>query len=376
MTNIEAGIKAAEEIGYPVLVRPSFVLGGRAMQIVAKEEQLRHYLKTAVEIDEDKPVLVDKYIRGKEVEVDAICDGKQVFVPGIMELVERTGIHSGDSISVYPSFSISQRVKETILDYTARLGLGIGIIGLFNIQFIVDEHDDVYIIEVNPRSSRTVPFLSKATGYALADIATLVILGKSLAEQGITEIYPPEKQRYYVKAPAFSFAKLNGMDAYLSPEMKSTGEAIGYDKSLQRAMYKAMLASGIKLQNYGTVVVTLADEDKEEALPLVRRFYNMGFNIEATIGTANFLKEHGIRTRVRRKLSEGSEEILESIRAGYVSYVINTRAILSGVHYEDGVAIRRCASQNNITMLTSLDTVKMLLDVLEEMTIGISTIDA
>ena len=376
VTNIEAGIKAAEEIGYPVLVRPSFVLGGRAMQIVAKEEQLRHYLKTAVEIDEDKPVLVDKYIRGKEVEVDAICDGKQVFVPGIMELVERTGIHSGDSISVYPSFSISQRVKETILDYTARLGLGIGIIGLFNIQFIVDEHDDVYIIEVNPRSSRTVPFLSKATGYALADIATLVILGKSLAEQGITEIYPPEKQRYYVKAPAFSFAKLNGMDAYLSPEMKSTGEAIGYDKSLQRAMYKAMLASGIKLQNYGTVVVTLADEDKEEALPLVRRFYNMGFNIEATIGTANFLKEHGIRTRVRRKLSEGSEEILESIRAGYVSYVINTRAILSGVHYEDGVAIRRCASQNNITMLTSLDTVKMLLDVLEEMTIGISTIDA
>ena len=375
VTNIEAGIKAAEEIGYPVLVRPSFVLGGRAMQIVAKEEHLRHYLKTAVEIDEDKPVLVDKYIRGKEVEVDAICDGKDVFVPGIMELVERTGIHSGDSISVYPSFSISQKVKETILDYTQRLGLGIGIIGLFNIQFIVDEDDSVYIIEVNPRSSRTVPFLSKATGYSLADIATRVILGESLKSQGITEIYPPEKSRYYVKAPAFSFSKLSGMDAYLSPEMKSTGEAIGYDKKLHRAMYKAMIASGIKLQNYGTVVVTLADEDKEEALPLVRRFYNMGFNIEATIGTANFLKEQGIRTRIRRKLSEGSEEILDSIRAGYVSYVINTRAILSGVHYEDGVAIRRTASQNNITMLTSLDTVKVLLDVLEEVTIGISKID-
>ena len=375
VTSIEAGIKAAEEIGYPVLVRPSFVLGGRAMQIVAKEEALRNYLKTAVEIDEDKPVLVDKYIRGKELEVDAVCDGKQVFVPGIMELVERTGVHSGDSISIYPTYSISEKVKNTILDYTEKLGLGIGIIGLFNIQFIVDEHDDVYIIEVNPRSSRTVPFLSKATGYSLADIATLVILGRTLKDQGFTALYPKEKERFYVKAPAFSFSKLHGMDAYLSPEMKSTGEAIGYDKKLHRAMYKAMIASGIKVQNYGTVVVTLADEDKEEALPLVRRFYDMGFNIEATIGTALFLKENGIRTRIRRKLSEGSEEILESIRAGYVSYVICTRAILSGVHYEDGVAIRRCASQNNITMLTSLDTVRMLLNVLEEVTIGISTIN-
>lgn len=376
VTNIPDGIRAAEEIGYPVLVRPSFVLGGRAMQIVAREEHLRHYLKTAVEIDEDKPVLVDKYIRGKEVEVDAICDGKDVFVPGIMELVERTGVHSGDSISVYPTFGISQKVKDTILSYTKKLGLGIGIIGLFNIQFIVDENDDVYIIEVNPRSSRTVPFLSKATGYSLADIATYVILGKSLKDQGIIEIYPKEKERFYVKVPAFSFSKLNGMDAYLSPEMKSTGEAIGYDKKIHRAMYKAMTAAGIKMQNYGTVVVTLADEDKQEALPLIKRFFDMGFNIEATIGSAVFLKEHGIRTRIRRKLSEGSEEILDSIRAGYVSYVINTRAILSGIHYEDGVAIRRCASQNNVTMLTSLDTVKVLLDVLEETTIGISTIDA
>lgn len=376
MTNIEDGLSAAEEIGYPVLVRPSFVLGGRAMQIVAKPEQLRHYLKTAVEIDEDKPVLVDKYIRGKEVEVDAVCDGERVFIPGIMELVERTGVHSGDSISVYPSFSISKQVKEKIIDYTKRLGIGIGIIGLFNIQFIVDEQENVFIIEVNPRSSRTVPFLSKATGYNLADIATLVILEKNLKQQGFTDIYPKEKERFYVKVPAFSFSKLHGMDAYLSPEMKSTGEAIGYDKKLHRAMYKAMAASGIHLQNYGTVVVTLADEDKAEALPLVRRFYNLGFNIEATVGTANYLKEHGIRTRIRRKLSEGSEEILESIRAGYVSYVINTRAILSGVHYEDGVAIRRCAAENNITMLTSLDTVKVLLDVLEETTIGISTINS
>ena len=376
VTNIEEGIRAAEEIGYPVLVRPSFVLGGRAMRIVAKEEHLRHYLKTAVEIDEDKPVLVDKYIRGKELEVDAICDGEHVFVPGIMELVERTGVHSGDSISVYPTYSVSDKVKSTILEYTEKLGIGIGIVGLYNIQFIVDGDENVYIIEVNPRSSRTVPFLSKATGYSLADIATLVMLGKSLSEQGYNKIYPEEKKRRYVKAPAFSFSKLNGMDSYLSPEMKSTGEAIGYDDTFPRAMYKALIASGIKLQNYGTVVVTLADEDKEEALPLVKRFYDMGFNIEATIGTAEFLKEHGIRTKIRRKLSEGSDEILQSIRAGYVSYVINTRAILSGIHYEDGVQIRRCANENNVTILTALDTVKVLLDVLEEMTIGISTIDS
>ena len=376
VTSIPEGLEAAARIGYPVLVRPSFVLGGRAMQIVAKEKDLVHYLKTAVEIDEDKPVLVDKYIRGKEVEIDAICDGSDVFVPGIMELVERTGVHSGDSISIYPPKNISGKVRKTILDYAKRLGLGIGIIGLFNIQFIVDEEDRVYIIEVNPRSSRTVPFLSKATGYSLADIATLVMLGHTLKEQGITCAYPQEKSRYYVKAPAFSFSKLLGMDSYLSPEMKSTGEAIGYDNKLHRAMYKAMIASGLRLANYGTVVVTLADEDKEEALPLVRRFYEMGFNIEATIGTAVFLREHGIRTRLRRKLSEGSEEILDSIRAGYVAYVINTRAILSGIHYVDGVAIRRCATQNNITMLTSLDTVRVLLDVLEELTIRVSVIDA
>lgn len=376
VTNIEDGVCAAAEIGYPVLVRPSFVLGGRAMEIVANEQMLRRYLRTAVEIDVDKPVLVDKYIIGREVEVDAICDGRDVFVPGIMELVERTGVHSGDSMSVYPSFSIADKVKGTILQYTKKLGLAIGIVGLFNIQFIVDKNDNVYIIEVNPRSSRTVPFLSKATGYPLADIATDVILGKTLKEQGIFDIYPDEKKRWYVKAPVFSFAKLRGLDVYLSPEMKSTGEAIGYDDKLHRAMYKALQASGMDLQNYGTVFVTLADEDKEEALPLVRRFYNMGFNIEATTGTANFLKEHGIRTRVRGKISDGSEEILDSIRAGYVSYVINTRSILSGTHNDDGAMIRRSAVENGVTIFTSLDTVRIVLDVLEETTLTISTIDA
>ena len=376
VTNIEDGVRAAGEIGYPVLVRPSFVLGGRAMEIVANEGMLRHYLKSAVEVDVDKPVLVDKYVSGREVEVDAICDGRNVFVPGIMELVERTGVHSGDSISVYPPFSISDKVKGTILTYAKKLGLGIGIVGLYNIQFIVTPGDEVYIIEVNPRSSRTVPFLSKATGYNLADIATEAMLGVSLREQGIFDLYPDEKKRWYAKAPVFSFNKLRGLDTYLSPEMKSTGEAIGYDDRLPRALYKALQASGLRLQNYGTVLVTLADEDKEEALPLVRRFYDMGFNIEATIGTANYLRYHGIRTRVLGKLSEGSNEILEEIRSGHVSYIINTRAIFSGVHFEDGVAIRRCAVENNVTTFTSLDTVHIVLDVLEEITNKISTIDA
>ena len=376
VTNIEAGVAAAAEIGYPVLVRPSFVLGGRAMQIVADEAQLRHYLKTAVEIDEDKPVLVDKYISGKEVEIDAICDGRDVFIPGIMELVERTGIHSGDSISVYPTFSISGKVKGTILQYAKKLGLGIGIVGLYNIQFIVDKDENVFVIEVNPRSSRTVPFLSKATGYSLADIATEVILGKSLKEQGIFEIYPEEKNRYYVKVPVFSFNKIRGLDAYLSPEMKSTGEAIGYDDKLNRALYKALQASGMKLQNYGTVFATIADSDKEEALPLIRRFYNLGFNIEATEGTAEYLKKNGIRTHSLKKIGDGSDEIPEALRQGHIAYVINTRDINSSGTMTDGYEIRKSATENNVNIFTSLDTVRVLLDVLEETTLTISTIDA
>ena len=376
VTKIEDGVKAAARVGYPVLVRPSFVLGGRAMQIVANEQQLRHYLKTAVEIDEDKPVLVDKYISGKEVEVDAICDGRDVFVPGIMELVERTGIHSGDSISVYPAFSISDKVKGIILQYAKKLGLGIGIVGLYNIQFIVDKDEQVYIIEVNPRSSRTVPFLSKATGYSLADIATECILGKTLKEQGIFCLYPEEKKRWYVKVPVFSFNKLRGIDAYLSPEMKSTGEAIGYDDKFYRALYKALQASGMHLQNYGTVFATIADCDKEEALPLIKRFYNLGFNIEATQGTAKFLKENGIRTHVLKKISDGSEEIADSIRQGHIAYVINTSDPASSGVIRDGYEIRKYATENNVTMFTSLDTVSVLLDVLEETTLTISTIDA
>ena len=347
VTDIESGVRAAARIGYPVLVRPSYVLGGRAMQIVSNEERLRHYLQTAVEI-----------------------------IPGIMEHVEHTGIHSGDSISVYPTFSVSQKAKDKILDYTVKLGLRIGIVGLYNIQFIVAGEDDVYVIEVNPRSSRTVPFLSKSTGVPMAHIATQVILGKSLREQGITEVYGKEKERWYVKAPAFSFAKIRGMDSYLSPEMKSTGEAIGYDDKLTRALYKALQATGMHVSNYGTIFVTIADHDKEQALPQVKRFYDLGFNIEATTGTAEFLRAHGIRTRTRRKLNEGSNEIIEALRQGHVSYVINTIDINQHNTRLDGYEIRRTAVENNVTVFTALETVKVLLDVLEEITLRVSTIDS
>ena len=377
VTDIEEGVAAAAEIGYPVLVRPSFVLGGRAMQIVGNEQALRHYLHNAVEVSEDSPVLVDKYIMGKEAEVDAICDAEgNVFIPGIMEHVEHTGVHSGDSISVYPSFSLSEAVKEKMIDYTVRLGRAIGIVGLYNIQFIVDSEEKVYVIEVNPRSSRTVPFLSKSTNVPMAKIATRVMLGETLPQQGITEVYGKERKRHFVKAPAFSFAKIKGVDSYLSPEMKSTGEAIGYDDSLTRALYKSLQASGMTIVNYGTIFATIADKDKEAALPLIRRFYNLGFNIEATAGTASFLREHGIRTRLLRKISDGSDDIIKSLSKGHVSYVINTIDVNQHNTRLDGYDIRNAAVENNVSIITALETVSALLDVLEEINLGVSTIDA
>lgn len=376
VTDIEQGVEAAKHIGYPVLVRPSFVLGGRAMQIVSSEERLRYYLKNAVEIDKDQPVLVDKYIMGKELEVDAICDGRDVFIPGIMEHIEKTGIHSGDSISVYPTFSVSRKVKETIMEYTRKIGIRIGIKGLYNIQFIVDSSEKVYIIEVNPRSSRTVPFLSKATGICMAKIATLVMLGHTLKELGITDFNPVEKSKWYVKAPTFSFAKISGMDSYLSPEMKSTGEAIGYDSTLNRAIYKALQASGLSLSNYGTVIFTVADSFKKEASSLAERFYKLGFNIEATEGTAKYFKEHGIKTRKLDKIGEGEGNILTSLKQGYVSYIINSIDMNQHNTRLDGYEIRREAVENNVTLFTSLETVNVLLNVLEEKTLKISTIDS
>ena len=375
VTNIPDGLKVANRIGYPVLVRPSYVLGGRAMQIVYSDDDLKKYLQTAVLVDVDQPVLVDKYIVGKELETDAICDGKDVFIPGIMEHIEETGVHSGDSISVYPAHTISNSVRNTIVDYTVKLGLGIGIKGLFNIQFIVDEFDNVYVIEVNPRSSRTVPFLSKSTGVPMANVATKVMLGHTLKDLGYGTYLQEEPKRFYVKVPTFPFNKLRGLDAYLSPEMKSTGEAIGYDRQLNRALYKALQASGIKVQNYGTVFVTLADKDKQRALPLIRRFYKLGFNIEATEGTAAFLRRNGIKTREKKKISEGSNDIFDSFSKGYVTYVINTQNF-SSESQQDGFLIRRMAAENNISVFTALSTVNALLNVLEDITMPVSTIDA
>jgi len=370
---LDEALKAAKEIGYPVLVRPSFVLGGRMMHIVYDEKVLKSKVKEALAFDNEHPILVDKYVLGQECEVDAIADGEDVFIPGIMEHIERTGVHSGDSMSVYPPYSLSQKAKDTIVEYTNKIGIKLNMIGLFNIQFIVDKEDNVSIIEVNPRSSRTVPFLAKSTDTPIANIATKVMLGAKLKDLGYVGL-AKQRKRWYVKTPTFSFTKLTGLDVVLSPEMKSTGEAIGYDYSLNRALYKSLKASGTRVANYGTIFATIADADKEQALPLIKRFYKLGFNIEATKGTAKFLKEHGIKTRMKKKISEGSEEILDSIRKGYVTYVINTST--EGVNQNiDGKIIRRTAIDNNVTVFTCLDTVKVLLDVLEEITMGISVID-
>ena len=371
--SVEEAVKAANEIGYPVLVRPSFVLGGRMMHIVYDEKVLKAKVKEAVAFDNEHPILVDKYVMGQECEVDAICDGDDVFIPGIMEHIERTGVHSGDSMSVYPPYSLNQDAINTIVEYTNKIGLRLNMIGLFNIQFIVDKNNNVSIIEVNPRSSRTVPFLAKSTNMPIANIATKVMLGAKLKDLGYVGV-APKRKRWYVKTPTFSFTKITGLDVVLSPEMKSTGEAIGYDYSLNRALYKSLKASNTRVANYGTIFATIADNDKEAALPLIKRFYKLGFNIEATSGTAKFLKKNGIKTRAKKKISEGSEEILDSIRKGYVTYVINTST--EGVNQNiDGRIIRRTAIDNNVTVFTCLDTVKVLLDVLEEITMGISVID-
>jgi len=371
--SVKEALKAANTIGYPVLVRPSFVLGGRMMHIVYDEKVLQQKVSEAVAFDSEHPILVDKYVSGQECEVDAICDGEDVFIPGIMEHIERTGVHSGDSMSVYPPYSLSDDVKKTIVDYTTKIGIKLQMIGLYNIQFIVDRNNEVSIIEVNPRSSRTVPFLAKSTGIPIANIATKVMLGAKLKDLGYVGV-APDRKRWYVKSPTFSFTKITGLDVVLSPEMKSTGEAIGYDYSLNRALFKSLKASGTRVANYGTILATIGDNDKETALPLIKRFYNLGFNIEATSGTAKFLKKYGIRTRIKKKLSQGSEEILDSIKKGYVTYVINTSSEGENPN-NDGKLIRRAAIDNNVAVFTCLDTVKVLLDVLEEMTMGISVID-
>ncbi|MCF6137040.1 carbamoyl-phosphate synthase large subunit [Pseudalkalibacillus berkeleyi] len=365
-TSVEGAIKIANEIGYPVLVRPSYVLGGRAMEIVYQEQELLQYMKNAVKINPEHPVLIDQYLFGKEIEVDAISDGETVYIPGIMEHIERAGVHSGDSIAVYPPQSITEHMKNQIIDCTTKLAKGLKIVGLLNIQYVICK-DELYVLEVNPRSSRTVPFLSKITGVPMANIATKVILGEGLKNLGYDSGYHPEPQDVFVKVPVFSFAKLRRVDITLGPEMKSTGEVMGRDRTLEKALYKGLIASGMKIPTFGSVLFTIADKDKEEGLTLVQRFYDIGYQILATEGTAKFIAENNIPVTVVNKIQEGSPSLLDRIQQGEVQFVVNT--LTKGKQpARDGFRIRREAVENGAVCLTSFDTVKALLNVIESMT--------
>lgn len=372
--SVEEALSIAKEIGYPVLVRPSYVLGGRAMEIVYEEKELLYYMEHAVKVNPEHPVLVDRYLVGTEIEVDAISDGENVLIPGIMEHIERAGVHSGDSIAVYPPQNISNELKEKIVDYTIRLARGLNIVGLLNIQYVIYQNE-IYVIEVNPRSSRTVPFLSKITNLPMANIATKVILGKSLVDLGFETGMLPEIEGVFVKVPVFSFSKLRRVDISLGPEMKSTGEVIGMDKTLEKALYKGLIASGMNIKPYGRVLITVADKDKKEALQLAQRFFAIGYHIIATRGTAKVLSSHGIPVEVVSKIHDQTSEqtILDVIRQGKTQIVINT--LTKGKQPErDGFRIRRESVENGIPCLTSLDTAKAILDVLESMVFSVEPI--
>lgn len=367
-------VKIAERIGYPVLVRPSYVLGGRAMEIVENQADLEDYMANAVKASPEHPVLVDRYLVGKECEVDAICDGKTVLIPGIMEHIERAGVHSGDSMAVYPPQTFSDQIKQTIEDYTRRLALGMNCIGMMNIQFVI--HDEqVYVIEVNPRASRTVPFLSKITNIPMAQIATKAILGQSLTDLGYRDGLYPESGLVHVKAPVFSFTKLQKVDTYLGPEMKSTGEVMGSDRNLEKALYKAFEAAGLHLPSYGAVLFTIADESKAEALELAKRFKEVGYSLLATSGTAEFFEAHGLSVKRVAKISEATEEnVLELIRSGQAQVVINTMDKDRQNASEDGFIIRREAVEHGVPLFTSLDTANAILKVMESRAFSIQAI--
>jgi len=361
--SVDEAVGTAQELGYPVLVRPSYVLGGRAMEIVYSDEELLAYMKEAVKINPEHPVLIDRYMLGKEIEVDAICDGETVLIPGIMEHVERAGVHSGDSIAVYPPQTLSDSVKQQAIDITIRIAKELGTIGLVNIQFVV-WHDEVYVIEVNPRSSRTVPFLSKVTSVPMANLATQAILGKKLKDLGYSEGLWPEDKYVSVKVPVFSFAKLRRVDPTLTPEMKSTGEVMGRDTHYAKALYKGLIGSGMKIPQSGAIIATIADKDKDEAIGILEGFYRLGYKLIATGGTADALEAAGLKVRRVNKLSEGAPNILDLIRTGQAQFVVNT--LTKGKTPErDGFRIRREAVENGVVCLTSLDTVSALLNMLQ-----------
>ncbi|HFR3770004.1 TPA: carbamoyl-phosphate synthase large subunit [Streptococcus suis] len=363
-TNEEEALEAARKIGFPVLVRPSYVLGGRAMEIVENENDLRSYMRTAVKASPEHPVLVDSYIVGQECEVDAISDGKDVLIPGIMEHIERAGVHSGDSMAVYPPQTLSPAVQATIADYTKRLAIGLNCIGMMNIQFVIKD-EKVYVIEVNPRASRTVPFLSKVTDIPMAQVATKLILGQSLAELGYADGLYPESKQVHVKAPVFSFTKLAKVDSLLGPEMKSTGEIMGSDVTLEKALYKAFEASYQHLEEFGNVVFTIADEDKEETLELARRFHDLGYGIFATNGTAAYLTDHQLPVTLVNKVGDaGGFDIPSLVRAGKIQAIVNTVG-KKRVADSDGQIIRSSAIEGGIPLFTAIDTAVAMVKVLE-----------
>ncbi len=361
--NEEEAVEAARKIGFPVLVRPSYVLGGRAMEIVENEEDLHSYMRTAVKASPDHPVLIDSYIIGHECEVDAISDGKDVLIPGIMEHIERAGVHSGDSMAVYPPQGLSKKVQETITEYTKRLAIGLNCIGMMNIQFVIKD-EMVYVIEVNPRASRTVPFLSKVTNIPMAQVATNLILGKSLAEQGYQDGLYSESPNVHVKAPVFSFTKLAKVDSLLGPEMKSTGEVMGTDITLEKALYKAFEASYFHLPEFGNIVFTIADDTKSEALKLAERFDKIGYRVLATEGTARYFEEQGLVTHFVGKIGESDNDIPTLVRHGNVQAIVNTVGTKRTAD-EDGQIIRRSAIEQGVPLFTALDTAEAMLKVLE-----------
>lgn len=369
--NKEEAEETAKRIGYPVLLRPSYVLGGRNMEIIHTDEELETYMEKLPRETRVEGILVDKYVTGVECEVDAVCDGKSIMIPGIMQHIERAGVHSGDSMAVYPPISLAEETLSVIVDYTERIGRGLEIIGLYNIQFVVDQTGKVFVIEVNPRSSRTVPFISKITEMPMADIATQAILGVSLIDQKIPLGLLPIGKEYAVKMPVFSFSKLRKVDIALGPEMKSTGEVIGRDRSLNKALYKAMIAAGYEMREYGKVLFTIGDRDKEEALLLARRFSDIGYGLVATQGTRSFLMENGLKAEGVEKIGEGNETVLDAIRKRKVQFVVNTFSVAKRDFISDGFLIRRESVENNIPCLTSLDTASAILDVLESMNFSV-----
>ncbi len=371
VTSLNEALGTANTLGYPVLVRPSYVLGGHAMEIVANDEELTKYMGRALDLGSSHPVLIDKYFEGKEVEIDAVCDGDDVLVPGIMEHIERAGVHSGDSIAVYPGLNLSTREVDTLVDYTIRMALGMQVKGLMNVQFVimpgqVNEPSSVYVLEVNPRASRTIPFISKVTGIPMIKLATKVMLGISLKKQGYgTGLY--KKQRLVgVKAPVFSMAKLTGVDTYLGPEMKSTGEVMGIDHTFEGAMVKALMAAGLILPSSGNLLFSIADKNKKEALPIIQGFHSLGYGLYATEGTASFMAKHGMKvTSIEKKLSQGSPSIIDLINSGQIAGIVNT--ITGGrIVLQDGFHIRRAAVERRIPCFTSLDTARAALKALSQ----------